>query len=189
MPAKPRWHADLDKIRLEAAALPAPFLDRQAFQKLFGLRRRQAQNLMSILGGYRAGTSVVIGRQELLLNLDGLAGERGSKTEATRKARVVEALDALRSHARPKRIEPPPVPRPGSALPEGARISAPGELTISFSTPEDLLGRVLGLAQSAAGDFAAFAAGLSSEEGGTNSGAGAHQVRAAHAAAGEFREA
>ena len=79
MPAKPRWHADLETIRAAAASLPAPFLDRQTFERLFGLRRRQAQNLMSILGGYRAGASVLIGREELLAKLDELAQLRGSK--------------------------------------------------------------------------------------------------------------
>jgi hypothetical protein len=77
-----------------------------------------------------------------------------------RKVRVVEALDALRCEARPRRVSPPPPHRSSSPLPAGARISAPGELTISFTSPEDLLGRVMGLAQSAVGDFAAFEAEL-----------------------------
>ena len=53
MPAKPRWHADLDRIRASAAALPSPFLDRRAVEKLFHLGPRQANNLMRSLGGSR----------------------------------------------------------------------------------------------------------------------------------------
>ena len=165
MPAKPRWHADLDRIRASVATLPSPFVDRQAVEKLFHLGPRQANNLMRSLGGYKIGPSAVVSREDLLLKLDDLAGKRGYQAQITRKARVVEALDEVRSQARPRRIAPPPARQPGSALPEGARISAPGELTITFSSPEDLLGRVLGLAQSASGNFAAFAAGLKDDAG------------------------
>lgn len=163
MPHKPRWLADLTKIRTAVASLPAPFLDRPTVERLFGLRRRQANYLMARLAGYRVGPATVVSREALLTKLDELGGERATGAQALRKARVVEALDELRSQARPRRISAPPPRRLGSALPEGARISAPGELTLLFSTPEDLLGRLMGLAQSAAGDFAAFAAALEQE--------------------------
>jgi hypothetical protein len=160
MPAKPRWHADLNNIRTSITSLPSPFLDRPAIEKLFGVKRRQANNLMRGLGGYRIGRAAVVGREDLLLKLDQMAGPRGYLAQVERKARVVETLDAVRNQARPRRVSPPPPRRAGSTLPAGARISAPGELTISFTSPEDLLGRVMGLAQSAAGDFSGFAAGL-----------------------------
>jgi hypothetical protein len=160
MPAKPRWHADLNKIRASIASLPSPFLDRLAIEQLFGVKTRQANNLMRGLGGYRIGPAAVVGREDLLLKLDQMAGPRGYAAQIERKSRVVEALDALRSEARPRRVSPPPPHRPNSPLPAGTRISAPGVLTISFTTPEDLLGRVMGLAQSAAADFTAFEAGL-----------------------------
>ena len=162
MPAKPRWHADLNNIRTSIAALPSPFLDRPAIEQLFGVKRRQANNLMRGLGGYRIGHAAVVDREALLLKLDQMAGPRGYLAQIERKSRVVETLDALRSNARPRRGSPPPR-RTSSPLPAGTRISAPGELTISFTSPEDLLGRVMGLAQSAAGDFSGFAAALNFE--------------------------
>ncbi len=165
MPPKPRWHADLKQIRSAALKLDAPFLDRQAVEKLFGLRARQANNLMKRLGGYRIGLSVVVGREDLLARLDQLALPRDVASESRRKARVLEELNGLRNHARPRRVTPPPARAAGASLPAGVRIAAPGEMTILFSSPEDLLGRILGLAQSAAGDFAAFAAGLEAEPG------------------------
>jgi len=164
MPLKPRWHARLKEIRAELNRLPAPFLDRPAVEKLFGLRRRQANYLMLKMGGgYRIGPAVVLDRQQLLTRLDGLAGMKESAAATGRQARVVEALDELRRKARPRRIDPPPPPAAGSALPTGARLLGPGELTLSFASPEQLLGLILSLAQSAAGDFAAFAASLEFE--------------------------
>src|SRR5271165_7178865 len=139
MPHKPRWHADLTKIRAAVAALPSPFLDRPTIEKLFGLRRRGANYLMTDLAGYRIGPAAVVSREALLAKLDEVGGERATRGQTLRKARVVEALDELRGQSRPRRTASPPPRRPGSALPEGARISAPGELTLLFSTPEDLL--------------------------------------------------
>jgi hypothetical protein len=160
MPAKPRWHADLDRIRATVAALGAPLIDRQAIEQLFGVRPRQANNLMRGLGGYRIGSAAVVRREDLLLQLDQMAGPRGYAAQAKRKARVVETLDDLRRNVRPHRVAAPPPSVSNSPLPAGVRISAPGELTLSLSSPEDLLGRIMGLAQSAVGDWAAFAASL-----------------------------
>jgi hypothetical protein len=164
MPAKPRWHADLVRIRRDVAALSTPFIDRPAIERLFSVKRRQANYLMLSMGGYHIGQAAVVSREALLVKLDELAAEPGYQTgylgQAQRKARVVEALDELRNRARPRRVAPPPRPRAGSQLPEGVLLSAPGELTLSFTSPEDLLGRIMALAQSAAGDWAAFAASL-----------------------------
>ena len=165
MPAKPRWHAHLDAIRRTLNAMQAPFLDRPTVERLFSVGPRQANYLMRSLDGYRIGSASVVSREQLLAKLDALAGERGYLAQAQRKARVIEALDELRRDARPRPVSVPPARRSGSALPEGVRLSAPGELTISFSTPEDLLGCVMGLAQSAAEDYAAFVAGLDPVEG------------------------
>src|ERR1700737_4983530 len=162
MPARPRWHADVAKIRRTLAALTAtPWLDRQAIEQLFGVRARQANNLMRGVGGFKTGTSTVVSREDLLLKLEQMAAIRGVTSAATeRKARVVETLDALKREARPRRIAAPPPRLNRNPLPSGARISAPGELTISFASPDDLLGRILFLVQSANLDFASFAAGL-----------------------------
>ena len=160
MPAKPRWHADLDKIRAAAEALKAPFLDRPAIERLFGVKARQANKLMRRLGGYRLGNADLVGREDLLARLDGLAGPDGYQGQVTRRARVLEALDEVRGQARPRRVSAPPPRRQDAALPEGARLTGPGELTISCTSAEDLLGRVMGLAQAASENFAAFEAGL-----------------------------
>lgn len=160
MPARPRWHADLRKIHHTVSALSAPFLDRPTVERLFGVKARQANNLMRGLGGYRIGPATVISREDLLLQLDKLAGPRGYAAEATRKSRVVEELDVLRTASRPRRVAPAPRPSHRSSLPAGVSILVPGQMTILFSSPEDLLTHILGLAQSASTNFAAFAAAL-----------------------------
>jgi hypothetical protein len=108
MPARPRWHADLDRIRSTVAALGAPLIDRQAIEQLFGVRPRQANNLMRGLGGYCIGSAAVVCREDLLLQLDQMAGPRGYAAQAKCKARVVESLDDLRRNLRPRRVAPRP---------------------------------------------------------------------------------
>ena len=160
MPAKPRWHADVARIRATVSSLSAPFLDRPAMERLFGVQSRQANNLMRGLGGYKVGPAVVIRREDLLLQLDRLAGPRGYAAEIRRKSHVVEELDGLRSARRPRRVPAPPRPGRSTSLPDGVRLSASGRMTIAFRSPEDLLGRILGLAQAASSNFAAFASAL-----------------------------
>jgi len=162
MPAQPRWLADLPKIRRTITAMTAtPFLDRLAIERLFGVKSRQANYLMRSLGGYRIGPASVVDRDQLLHQLERMATPRGVSSAATeRKARVIERLDALAREARPRRILAPPPRRPSDPLPPGIRLSAPGEIAIRFASPEELLGLILALAQSASTDFAAFAVSL-----------------------------
>jgi len=161
MPAKPRWYSELPHIRRTLAAMDSPIIDRAVIERLFSIKRRQANYIMSKLGGYVSGSSVVIRREDLLLKLTDLAGSRGvPKAETQRKARVIEALNAVKSAPRPRRIPAPPPRRPRDPLPAGVSISAPGEMRIVFSSPETLLSTILGVVQSASADFANFAAGL-----------------------------
>jgi hypothetical protein len=161
MPAKPRWYPDIAKIRRDLLALDPPFVDRAAVEKLFRVRPRQANNLMRVLGGVRTGTAMWVARSELIARLDELAQPRGVAGAATqRKASVLEHLNALHANARPRRIPPPPPRAANASLPAGASIASPGEMTVRFSSAEDLLGIVLGLSQSAVKDFAGFARSL-----------------------------
>lgn len=164
MPPRPRWTARIPLIRQTIEALDAPLLDRSVIERTFLVGPRQANRLLLSFGGQLLGRSAVVERQALLDGLEGLAADRGARREVQRKQRVLEALDALRLEAAPRRR--PVAPRPAApassepALPVGIRLSAPGELAIAFASPEDLLGAVLALTEFAARDYAAFAAAL-----------------------------
>jgi hypothetical protein len=100
----------------------------------------------------------------LLEKLDALARDHGCAAESLRRSRVLEELNQLRSNSRPRRLPAPPRPSPnGASLPAGVALPAPGQISITFTSPEELLGRLLALAQAASQDFTAFAAAL--EEG------------------------
>jgi hypothetical protein len=160
MPARPRWHSKLDDIRQSLTDMDVPVIDRPTIEQLFGVGRRQANNLIRIHHGYQVGTSKVVARDKLLAGLEKMGAHRGVATaETTRKSRLIEALEAIQRRPRPRRIvlPPPPPPRPAStSLPPGFTVSAPGELRLQFSTPEELLGRIQSLLEAAVKDFASF---------------------------------
>jgi hypothetical protein len=115
--------------------------------------------LIRIHHGYQVGTSKVVARDKLLAGLEKMGAHRGVATaETKRKSRLIEALEAVQRKPRPRRIvPPPPPPRPSSSsLPPGFAITAPGELRLQFSTPEELLGRIQSLLEAAVKDFASF---------------------------------
>jgi hypothetical protein len=157
MPARPRWHSKLDDIRQSLTDMDVPVIDRPTIEQLFGVGRRQANNLIRIHHGYQVGTSKVVARDKLLAGLEKMGAHRGVATaETTRKSRLIEALEAVQRRPRPRRIPPPP-PRPANtSLPPGFTIAAPGELRLQFSTPEELLGRIQSLLEAAVKDFASF---------------------------------
>ena len=160
MPARPRWHSKLDDIRQSLTDMDVPVIDRPTIEQLFGVGRRQANNLIRIHHGYQVGTSKVVARDKLLAGLEKMGAHRGvAGAETTRKSRLIEALEAIQRRPRPRRIvlPPPPPPRQGStSLPPGFTVSAPGELRLQFSTPEELLGRIQSLLEAAVKDFASF---------------------------------
>src|SRR3954470_19869243 len=96
MPAKPRWWRHIPEIRkmLEDARLPV--IDRASVERLFGLERRQAIDLMHRFSGYQAGRTFLIGREQLIDALDAIAASGDYQQEAARRDRLVASVDAAR---------------------------------------------------------------------------------------------
>ena len=74
MPPKPAWLLHIPEIVDLLAASQAPVVDRTACERIFGLGRRRAIDLMQKFGGYRAGNSVLLDRQALIHSLQKLEG-------------------------------------------------------------------------------------------------------------------
>ena len=153
MAAPPKWHARLPEIRAALDALESPTLDRAMVEELFALSRRQALRLMAGFLPHRKGRPSLLPRAALLASLDALLAKRPIQGEILRKRRLRESLRALELEARPRTAPVTPASLPWS---EGVSFPAPGCLEIRFSTGEELLGRVLALAEEAARDFDGF---------------------------------
>ena len=150
-------------IRSAVAELESPSLDRAMVEELFGLSRRSAISLMAPLGKPELGKAMLIKRTRLLEWLDHHLATRPVQGEIARKRELREKLAALEREAQPRTtpITPPSLPTdPAEAWPAGITLDAPGALTIRFTSPEELLGAVLALAEDAAADYEGFRARL-----------------------------
>jgi len=142
---------------LEDARLPV--IDRASVERLFGLERRQAIDLMHRFSGYQAGRTFLIGREQLIEALDAIAASGDYQQEAARRDRLVASVDAARRTRQTEAVRIP-VAREVfdtrlKSLGPGVELRA-GQLAIQFAGPEDLLRKLFALAQAVANDYAAF---------------------------------
>jgi hypothetical protein len=160
MPDQPSWIDRVPEIleTLESPGAP-PFLDRPTVEMLFGLRRRQAIALLRRFGGYQVGKTFLAPRPAVagfLRDPDrwrAAAHERG-RFEGVRRA-LGEARQelALRRIAIPARAET--FGLEFSGLPAGIGFE-PGQLTVAFANPAELLEKLFALAQALGNDYDTF---------------------------------
>ena len=66
MPAKPAWLLHIPEIVTMLESFEVPVVDRASIERLFGLRRRRAIELLHHFGGYQAGRTFLIDRRSLI---------------------------------------------------------------------------------------------------------------------------
>jgi hypothetical protein len=156
MAATPSWMLQIPDIIADLNHLSAPVVDRAMFEKLFGVKRRRAIDLMQRFGGFRSGNTVLVERLALIAGLEHLLHGPDYDREYARKQRLVEELDVLernRAAARIKlRVSADVRDRTAYDLPPGISLE-PGRLVVEFSAAEELFGKLFELAQAAANDF------------------------------------
>lgn len=159
MPTKPSWLLQLPRIVETMEALDAPVVDRACFERVFGVKRRRAIQLMHSFGGYQAGRTFLIDRRELLRDLRRLAGGADYEHELARKTKLVSEIEKARRLFPGRQVTimmPTAVTEQKlSDLPGGVHLKA-GELRIEFYGTEDLLRQLFELAQAITNDYAKF---------------------------------
>ena len=162
VPNQPSWLLRVNEIREYLTApemAPHPFLTRAAIEKLFGLRRRQAIELMHAVGGYRIGKALVVGRSELTAWLRRASLGEQVWWEEVRHTRLEKAIDEMRRE-REARKQRAVVPLASLSLklegiPPTVRLR-PGELRIEFAGADDLFRQLFELAQAMKNDYERF---------------------------------
>lgn len=141
--------------------LPAPVVDRATVERLFGVRRRRANQIIARMGGYEVGRTALVERDRFLAGLEAIAAGEEFHYEERRRARVHEKLDEARRIVRAQKVKiqasPSSAKPSGPPLPPGVSLH-PGEIRIAFDSPETLLTRLFELSQSIAHDYDEFAA-------------------------------
>ena len=153
MPAQPAWFHRLPAILIEVAELRSEYLDRQAVERLFGVRARRARQLMAGLPSLQIGNAVAVSRAALLERLRSTATGPPFQWETQRRQRVSAALRELRQQTAATRV-PLPAPVVGPLSPD-IQVH-PGELRVSFTDAQDLAAKLFALAQMMANDWEAF---------------------------------
>jgi hypothetical protein len=159
MPAKPEWLLRLPEIRAELEHLEVPVVDRSGVERIFGLKRRRAIELMHEFGGYQTGRTFLLDCARLLEALQSLESREDYSAEKRRRERLRDVVEASREHLILTRVRIPV--RAAAARPSLDRLAPgvlllPGVLTIEFQHPVELLEKLFGLAQAISHDFERF---------------------------------
>ena len=161
MPAIALWLLQIPEILALLETFDVPVVDRAIIERVFGLRRRRAIELLHRFGGYQAGRTFLIDRRLLIEQLRRLADGEELQREIRRRERLGDTVDQLRRQqtAACVKISVPPdvFSRKLADLPPGVALEA-GHLHIAFSGTQDLLGKLFELSQAASNDFDRFRA-------------------------------
>lgn len=161
MPAKAMWLTHLPEIIAMLEAFDVPVVDRAIIERLFGLRRRRAIQLLDSFGGYRAGRTFLVDRRVLIDHLRRLAEGEEFQFESRRKERLDQAVDQPRRQRVAKSVRIPVqtdvLGQKVAGLSEEIALQ-PGHLHIQFSSTVDLLTKLYQLSQAASNDFSLFRA-------------------------------
>ena len=170
MPAPPRWLLAVPDAIRQLEALDRDLLTRRDVERLFGVSRARAAQLMRTFGAELVGASRVLRRTALLRQLRKYrqrAAFRGKEERRTRlvaelrQARLTGIRVAVPREAREARL---------SGLPDGVSVE-PGRIEVRFRGAKDAVGRLFALAQALTHDYEQFEALV--EEGEAAGGGGA----------------
>jgi hypothetical protein len=159
MSAKAEWLLRLPEIRAGLEHLDVPVVDRAVIERIFGLKRRRAIELLHQFGGYQAGRTFLLDRVRLLEALQSLESREDYTAEKRRRKRLRDVVEASREHLLATRVRIPvraAVVRPSLDRLAPGVLLMPGMLSIEFRHPIELLEKLYGLAQAISHDFERF---------------------------------
>ena len=155
MPAPPRWLLAVPDAVRQLEKLDRDLLTRRDLERLFGVSRARAAQLMRTFGAEFAGSSRVLRRVEFLRQLRKLRGRAALRIETERRTRLVAEL-------RPARLTGIRVAVPGESLearlaglPEGVTVEA-GRVEVQFAGAKEAVVKLFALAQALTGDHKRF---------------------------------
>ena len=159
MAAKPSWWSRIPEICAALAEIDVAVVDRSAVERLFGLRRRQAINVLIRFGAYQLGRTFLIERQKLIEQLEALRASDDCQCEVARRERMSAEIERIQ---RTRRGESVRIPVTEDVFSTSMRTLSPevqlrpGKLEVEFAGAEDLLRKLFCLSQCVANDYTNF---------------------------------
>jgi hypothetical protein len=158
MPIKKTWLLRLPEIRAELTAMEVPVVDRAVFERVFGVRRRRAIQLLHHFGGWQSGRTFLVDRLAVLRQLEPIEASAEFALEVQRRQRLVDFLERLRRSRAGARVVIAVEPvHNGTRLPDRVQLDC-GSLRVDFADVHDLLAKLSAISQAAANDFEGFRA-------------------------------
>ena len=157
MPAPPRWLLALPDAIRQLEALDRDLLTRRDVERLFGVSRARAAQLMRTFGAERVGASRVLRRTALLRQLRQYRQRAAFRGEEERRTRLVAELRQARLTGIRVAVPREALEARLSGLPEGVSVE-PGRIEVRFSGAQDAVGRLFALAQALTHDYEQFEA-------------------------------
>ena len=132
MPATPRWLLAVPDAIRQLETLDRDLLTRRDVERLFGVSRARAAQLMRTFGAERVGASRVLRRTALLRQLRTYRQRAAFRGEEERRTRLVAALRQARLTG--IRVAVPRAARAArlSGLPDGVSVE-PGRIEVRFA--------------------------------------------------------
>jgi len=148
MPDNPTYIHKLAEILAAARSpKPIPFFRRRDIEALFGLKKRQAVNLMHRIGAVRVSRELAVAKRDLVAWLEQMIEDPSVAIELRRHKRVIDHIVELKAETAARAVKIVlPDPKPSVELPDGVSLQ-PGLLTISFENDQQLLERLFLLAR------------------------------------------
>jgi hypothetical protein len=129
------------------APKPIPFFRRRDIEALFGLKKRQAVNLMHRIGAVRVSRELAVEQRDLVRWLERMMSDPSVAVEQRRHGAVIDRIVELKAETAARAIKIVlPDRTPSLDLPDGVSLQ-PGRLTVSFDNEQQLLERLFLLAR------------------------------------------
>ena len=165
MPTQPTWFPRLTQILTELRTLAVPYLDRQAFERIFQVKDRRARVLMSRFAGTQIGNAWATDRQQLIEALEKIQRGEEFQWDQRRRERIASVYEHAKREHPARQVQIPVTKetwnRTVASLPSGVKLG-PGELHIEFASAEELAAKLFELSQAMANDWPGIEAALNS---------------------------
>ena len=155
MPAPPRWLLAVPDAVRQLEKLDRDLLTRRDLERLLGVSRARAAQLMRTFGAELVGAARVLRRTEFLRQLRKYQARAAFRGEEQRRARLVSELRTARLTGIRVAVPVEALEARLERLPEGVSV-APGRIEVRFAGAKEAVVRLFALAQALTNDYERF---------------------------------
>ena len=163
MPARPRWLLAIPDAIKQLEQLDQNLLTRRDIERLFGVSKVRATQLMTAFGAGRTGHLLTLPRADLLRQLRRQRKRAAFRHEEARREKVVTEIRRARLTGIRVAVPVEALEARLAGLPAGVSVE-PDRIEVRYHGAQDAVGRLYALAQALVSDYERFEALVGGEE-------------------------